>query len=208
MLRSKIRKLTAELSKYKMNCHTEETHIIINDVWESIRANDDKAIEIYESFGPTARHRIMNINEYRRGFVLGFEDFKFGEYNWMKRVVFLNLEKISLKQPKERNIYEYNHFTLGETPNGSWGYGYHYTFGNGGSSGSCLSVYNTFYPTKEECTIEALKFLKKNFEEQLSRMDCSKSQRIYCQNILNVLNEKLKPKLNYAVNKKGQILLF
>ena len=94
MLRSKIRKLTAELSEYKMNRNTKKELAIINDVWESIRANDDKAIEIYESFGDDVCHRIMNINEYRHGFVLGFEDFKFGEYNWIRKPVFLNIEEV------------------------------------------------------------------------------------------------------------------
>jgi len=201
-----LQTVSEQLSAYDDGRNSADKYAIIQDYWNAINTNDEKALITFESFGEDVRQRIMNINEYRHGFAVGFEDFKFGKYNWIEKATFLNVEEVSLKHSKDNNV-NYNYIKLGQTPNSCWGYGYNYTCGAAGGAGP-LSVFNTFYSSKDECINAALKFFKVKFESAILKNDTGNFKMPYCQQILDMICDKLKPVYDFSVNNKGQIMLF
>lgn len=205
MLRSKLKKLTAQISDAKENLCSPCQSIVANEYWSAIRSNNDEAILKFERYGTDVLKRIKNLATYRNNAKVGFLDFDVNHFGWLMSAKIEEVEEISLKLPSDNALY--NHIVLGQVPNGDWCYGLRMEFCNGGSW-TPLTVYNNFFTSKENCINEALKMMKSSFLNELSFKCISQSYKSYCRQILSLINKELQPKRDFSFNKKGQIMLF
>ena len=61
-----------------------------------------------------------------------------------------------------------NHITVGEAPNGKWGYGIAYQFDQVDGAGGCFGVFlkNCRYESRREAVVAACQYIRKIADEQ------------------------------------------
>jgi hypothetical protein len=129
----------------------------------AIEKNDVKILELFNGFGPSVRHRIMNMHSYICNLKFGFTYTDLGEYNWLKRPEW-ETEIFDLGTKHSR----YADIKIGKSPNGKWTYGWSFNYGFAGS-GSPLSTFSTPFDSREKCIDAALNYAKTEYSKGLSK---------------------------------------
>lgn len=143
-------------------CTRDEINIT-NQYIEAIANNDVKLLDLFNGFGPSIRHRIMNMNSYINNLKYGFTYTDLGEYNWLKRPEW-ETEIFDLGTKHSR----YADIKIGKSPNGKWTYSWSFNYGFAGSS-SPLSTFSTPFDSREQVVDSALNFAKKKYTKGLSQ---------------------------------------
>lgn len=201
----KICKLSAAVLYYlNESCYKHELPVV-NEYLTAIRKLDYDTLLVFDSFGDDVHQRVSNIREFRQAQTFGFSSYSFNEYGWLEKYQFANNHTVSLKVKGDN--YYYNQIEIAQAPNGTWVYGYTLTCGGSGKS-SGVSIWNTPFPTKEECLIDALNYFKSHFEVAITKKDPSNYNIAYCKQVLTLVLNKLDEAIGIKRNKKGQLAMF
>lgn len=136
---------------------------IVNDYIKAIEGNDSKTLALFDLFGPSIRHRIMNMHSYMCNLTYGFTYTTLSKYNWLERPNW-ETEKLDLAT----KLYKWNDLTIGKSPNGKYTYGWSFNYGMAGSS-SPLSTFSTPFTSREQVVDAALNYAKKEYQKGLTQ---------------------------------------
>jgi hypothetical protein len=161
-----------------------EDREITEEYIQAFRTMDIDKLNYFLSMGPSVRHQVMNIQEYRHGQIFGFNEVKFGDYGWLAKVTWNDVEKIEIAT--DRHFAHMNYITLGKGNNSLWTYGVSFSYGNGGSMHG-LSVYGEICSSKEEAKTRALKELTADCEKLISSEHTNKKDLAYAQSLFKLI---------------------
>lgn len=164
---------------------TRDERAIIEAVKLALNENSPLK-DLYLSFGPTARHRIMNLNHYYHNLNYGFTHKDLDSYNWLRRAEF-ETEVIEFETTIDRsNPY----IELGKGPNGKWSFGWSYSTGGNGS-GSGVSVFREPVNSRKEMFDFAINHAEKGFTDCLGKNDATNFNEKLIHQVLKSI-EKIK----------------
>lgn len=144
-------------------CEDPET---IQEYLAATEALDQQKLNFFADFGPSVRHQVINVKEFRRGLLFGFTDITLNECGWIDYYDAWPIrEEVSLRHPHDKAIT--NYVTLVCGPNGQWTFGYSMNFGSGAGSSSPASVFGDAFDTREECLLAALSYIEATFSEKI-----------------------------------------
>lgn len=173
--------------------HTADEKIIIEDYKKALGEGNNDRIALYAQFGPTIRHRVMNMNHYLHNLNFGFTHKELDNYNWLKRAVF-ETEIIEFETTIDRsNPY----IELGKGLNGKWSFGWSYSTGGNGS-GSGVSAFRTPVNSRKDCLELALDHAQKWFSDCLGKNDATNYNETLIHQVLKSI-EKIKIDSNQLV---------
>ena len=175
MTRKELCKIAADLSD------TSENREIQREYWNAVRANDDDRLSWFASFGKDARHRIMNLHQYRRGLLFGFTEISLDEYGWLERSEWPVIETIEFKtNSKQDKNFTGNYITLAAGPNMRWTYSVHYQHGGGSGGGyACHVHWHDPYKSRQAALLAALDEIKDSMESGIKHYEKWKDQSNY-----------------------------
>ncbi|RYG12527.1 MAG: hypothetical protein EOO07_18925 [Chitinophagaceae bacterium] len=151
------------------------------EILKAYESNDTKLISLFEKLGPSARHRVMNLDQLKRNIIYGSDSIELGEYNWLNPVKPVSIEVISLKTSSDNA--HYNKLEIGKYPNGKWSYGYSFTFGSAGQSCG-VSVWKDPYDNREQCFDAAIKYAEDSFKQHVGKDDHGNYNQTYINKVL------------------------
>lgn len=158
------------------------------EMLKAYQSNDAKLVSLFEKLGPSARHRVMNLDQLKRNIIYGSDSIELGEYNWLKPVKPVLIEELPLKTSLDNA--HYNKLELGKYPNGNWSYGYSFTFGSAGQSCG-VSVWKDPYDNREQCFDAAIQYAESTFNKYLGVNDHNNYNQNYIKKVLECIS-KLK----------------
>lgn len=173
-----------------------------NEDWETtleyrlaLNYLDLEKIKFFQSMGDVARQQIMNVFDYRKGLLFGFDEIRFNDYGWLDNVNWINYEEIEIKVCKKHDKnYTGNIIKLGMGPNGKWTYGLKYQLGSGAGGGWFPSVvFGDIFNSREESFVSACMDLRKRHEESLLNNRYS-HDHVYNNKVLDWIKAHLKEK--------------
>ncbi|WP_443945567.1 hypothetical protein ACJVDH_00215 [Pedobacter sp. AW1-32] len=151
------------------------------EILEAYHSNDNKLISLFEKLGPSARHRVMNLDQLRRNIIYGSDSIELGKYNWLEPVKPVSIEIISLKTPSDNA--HFNKLELGKYTNGFWSYGYTFTFGSAGQSCG-VSVWKDPYDNRQRCFDAAITYAENTFKQHIGKNDHGNYNQTYINKVL------------------------
>jgi hypothetical protein len=177
-----------KILEYEANGNPTKNEVpIIADYKKAINENITDRLKLYNGFGPTIRHRVMNMNSYNHALLFGFTDTSLDSYNWLAHPEF-EVEKI------EFQTTHFNHnpyIELGKGPNGKYSWGYSFNYGGAGG-GSGIGVYRSPINTRDEAFDIAMDYAKKEYTNALNRNDITNFKDVAVKQVLasieNILN--------------------
>jgi hypothetical protein len=186
----------AQLIEYAANsyCNSDEKAVVADYHQAIIENNADKIAE-FEAFGPSIRHRIMNMNQYKHQVRFGFYHTTLSEYNWLERAQF-ECEVIEFRVNEKE--YHPSNIILGESPNGLWTYGVNFNFGYAGHY-SGVSVFASPLKTRDEAFNVAIAQARKEYNHYLNQ-DGENRSPDYVKSVLKVIES--------VANSRMQLSLF
>lgn len=171
---------------YEANGNPTKAERVIIDAVKSAFNDGSQLKDVYLSFGPTARHIVMNLNHYQHNLKFGFVHKELDAYNWLKRGVF-QVERIEFETSSEKsNPY----IEIGKSPNGKYAFGFSYSTGCNGS-GSSVDVFGEPINTRNECFDIAIAHAEKWFKSCLNRNDPTNYNETLINQVLRSI-EKIK----------------
>jgi hypothetical protein len=162
-----------------------EDHKIMEEYMQAFRTMDTAKLNYFLSMGKRVRHQVLNINEYRHGQIFGFDEVKFGDYGWLAKPTWNDVEKIEIST--DRHFAHMNYITLGRGNNTYWTYGVSFSYGNGGSSHG-LSVYGDVCKSKEEAKTLALNELSDQCQRLITSEHTTKKDRTYAEQLFQIIS--------------------
>ena len=162
MTRKEIRKFVGEICTYLASgnlCHFERS--IAKEIMEAVRVKDESKVSWFKLMGEDTRHIAHNVNAYRLGLDFGYTSMQLCHYGWLERPEWTTEKEISFRVKEDKACC--NSVTIASTPNGSWVYGFNFSYGYAGHS-SGPSIYGKRYGTEKECRSAALEYMRNEFE--------------------------------------------
>jgi hypothetical protein len=158
-LQSKNEIIAAVKDRFMMRYESQ----IMTEILTAIEHVDQKQIDWFAGFGDNFRAILMNVNQYRRGLIYGFNEISLDKYGWLTNPKFMDCEEIKLEQSSIR---------LGRGANYKWSYALSLTYGCAGSSGP-LGVFCPPFNSREAALTSALADVKKDFTSKIGNTDTS-----------------------------------
>jgi hypothetical protein len=156
-----------KILEYEADSHpTIDERAVIADYKKAINENITDRLNLYNGFGPTIRHRVMNMNSYSHALKFGYADTSLDNYNWLTRPVW-EIERIEFQTTLINNN---PYVELGKGPNGKYSWGYSFNYGSAGG-GLGIGVYRSPIDTRDEAFNIAMAFAKKEYTNAINRND-------------------------------------
>lgn len=193
------RKYISKLTSQILDCNDAPN--IQVEYLEAIRSMDLEKLSYLETFGESVRHRLMNLDKYRRGLSFGFTEIKFNESGWLDNGDWKEVITIDAKVKKDKASFNSVEIACGL--NGKWAYGLHYTYGAGAGGGWAPSVFDKAYDSSNACTVAGISDLIERFDKNIKhyteRPDSTNFKMDYMKQVLLVLNGLLQ-EYDVAIN--------
>ena len=188
---------TTDLTKLETEIlDLRENKTISLEYIKAIKEHDQQALEYFERFGKTPRHRIMNLNSYRHALQYGFGELVFDEYGWLDNIRWLETETICFPV-NDTEKYSFNHIDVACGKNRKWTYGLSYNYGSAGG-GYSPNEFSIPYSSKEECVAAGVKDLKehlqKTIDQATQRPDPTNYKLDYMKKVLQIIDTRMATK--------------
>lgn len=134
---------------------------VVKQYIKAIESNDAELMSLFDQFGPSIRHRVMNMHSYLCNLTYGFTYTELNQYNWLKRPDW-EIELLDLAT----KLYKWSDLKIGKSPNLKYTYGWSFSYGYAGSS-SPLSTFSTPFKSREQCVEAALNYAKREYQKGL-----------------------------------------